>query len=207
MMSRHATDGRVPTAMGTPDLPGTGYEFREDYVSHWIPIWEQHFGGLRGQPGLRILEIGSFEGRSAVWFLENLLTADDASIVCLDPFYADGTEELFDANIERTGSAAKVTKRKQRSDEYLASLPDDAFDLIYIDGGHDAQTVLFDAIFSWPLLKRGGLVLFDDYEWEPQRPAHDRPQISIDVFMAIVSGEFELLHEGYQLIGRKTFGS
>lgn len=185
------------------NVQGTGYDYREDYVSHWIPVWQHHFGHLRGRPGLRILEIGSFEGRSAVWFLENILTTDDASIVCVDPFYREEAEERFDKNIALTGVGHKVTKVKARSDEYLAALPDDRYDLIYIDGGHDAQTVLFDAILSWPLLRPGGLLLFDDYEWDPEKPPHERPQISIDVFLAIFSAEITVVHQGYQVIVRK----
>lgn len=186
------------------NVQGTPYDYREDFVSHWIPVWQHHFGALRDRPGLRMLEIGSFEGRSAVWFLENILTADDASIVCIDPFVREGAEERFDTNIERTGLSHKVTAIKGRSDEYLATMPADRYDLIYIDGGHDAQTVLFDAVLSWPLLRPGGLVMFDDYEWSPERPPHERPQISIDVFMAIFAAEMAVVHHGYQVIARKV---
>ncbi len=183
------------------------YQYSEDFVSHWEGTWELMLGPLRGTRGLRILEIGSFEGRSAVWFLENLLTADDASIVCLDPFKAPWAEGFFDKNMVLTGVGNKVTKLKMRSDEYLAAMPEDRFDLVYVDGGHTAPTVLFDALLSWLLVKPGGILMFDDYEWGPDKPPHERPQISIDVFMAILAGNYEVLHEGYQILLRKPFSA
>ena len=36
------------------------------------------------------------------------------------------------------------------------------FDLIYIDGSHRAADVLFDAIESYNILKKDGILFFDD---------------------------------------------
>jgi len=181
----------------------TPYEYTQDYVSHWLPIWEQCFARFSGKPSLNVLEIGSFEGRSTVWFLNELMTDADASIFCIDPFYADGTEALFDKNIAATGAAHKVTKLVCRSDEYLAMRLDVDFDLVYVDGGHDAVTVLFDSMLAWPTVKPGGMLMFDDYEWEPKRPPHDRPQVAIDVCLENWKGQFDVVHRGYQVIIRK----
>jgi hypothetical protein len=49
------------------------YEFTFDWFSWSIEPWKQIFARL-GAPS-RILEIGSFEGRSTVWMAENLLRA------------------------------------------------------------------------------------------------------------------------------------
>ena len=182
------------------------YDFTEDFVTSWIPTWQLQFARLLGLPKLKILEIGSFEGRSTVWFLENLLTGVEGSITCVDPFHREGIEERFDLNISLTGASDKVIKIKERSDAYLAAAPADRFDLIYIDGGHDAQTVLFDAMLSWPLLEPGGFFMFDDYGWEPDLPAHDRPKIAIDVFLEAFLGEYDIRHLGYQIILRKRAG-
>lgn len=57
----------------------SGYAFTSDYVSEHIPRWRDLFEEYRGQPDVRMLEIGSYEGRSAVWFLENVLTHPTAS--------------------------------------------------------------------------------------------------------------------------------
>jgi predicted O-methyltransferase YrrM len=41
------------------------------------------------------------------------------------------------------------------------------FDFIYIDGSHVAPDVLLDAAMSFALLKPGGILAFDDYDWSP----------------------------------------
>lgn len=43
------------------------------------------------------------------------------------------------------------------------------FDLIYIDGSHMRVDVMMDAVLAWPLLKAGGVMVFDDYEWDRYR--------------------------------------
>lgn len=63
----------------------TEFSYTSDWTSYNYSNWEQWFAGCRDQPNLCILEIGSFEGRSAVWFLENVLTHPSAQLVCVDP--------------------------------------------------------------------------------------------------------------------------
>ena len=44
-----------------------------------------------------------------------------------------------------------------------------AFDFIYIDGSHMRVDVLLDAVLAWQLLKPGGIMALDDYEWNEYR--------------------------------------
>ena len=39
----------------------------------------------------RILEIGSFEGRSTFWLADNLLQHDESLLITIDPFVSDIT--------------------------------------------------------------------------------------------------------------------
>jgi len=48
----------------------------------------------------------------------------------------------------------------------LIEFDKDNFDIIYIDGNHEPDYVLEDAILSFRLLKKGGYMIFDDYGWE-----------------------------------------
>jgi predicted O-methyltransferase YrrM len=48
------------------------------------------------------------------------------------------------------------------------------FDLIYIDGDHRPESVYIDAIHSFELCKKGGFILFDDYEWNDTGIGIDR---------------------------------
>jgi hypothetical protein len=49
------------------------------------------------------------------------------------------------------------------SDESLKTLPDNHFDLIYIDAGHDYDSVKRDADLSGQKLKDDGILVFNDY--------------------------------------------
>jgi uncharacterized protein (DUF1800 family) len=53
------------------------------------------------------------------------------------------------------------------------------------------------------ILQHGGLLIFDDYAWQPELPPLDRPQMAIDAFLRAFSTEYELLHQEYQVIVRK----
>jgi predicted O-methyltransferase YrrM len=179
------------------------YSFTTDYVTHHAPTWCQYLRSLRGSSHARLLEIGSFEGRSAIWFLDNILIQQTATITCVDPFYGLGREARFDHNIRVSGHSAKVTKIKGRSETVLLDLEPASYDAIYIDGAHLAVNVLMDAVLSWTLLKPGGVLIFDDYLWHTERPAWARPQLAIDQFLSMVGTEAQVLHKAYQIIIRK----
>ena len=53
---------------------------------------------------LHILEIGSFEGRSTIWFLENLLKNPKSTITCVDPWtsYSQNSDSFNSYNTEGT---------------------------------------------------------------------------------------------------------
>jgi predicted O-methyltransferase YrrM len=182
----------------------SGYVFTEDYSKPFRPLWTQHLAELKDREYVSLLEIGSFEGRSAIWFLENILTHPTATLTCVDAFVRPGSEPRFDHNLRVSGLSAKVNKLKGKSEELLSTLTPGSFDAIYIDGCHKALNVLMDAMASWILLKSKGIVIFDDYGWELQRPPLARPRMAIDLFLNVLQDEIVLLHRGYQIIVRKA---
>ena len=42
---------------------------------------------------------------------------------------------------------------------------DAMFDIIYIDGNHEPEYALEDAVFIFRKLKTGGIMIFDDYDY------------------------------------------
>ena len=46
---------------------------------------------------------------------------------------------------------------------------DGSYDIVYIDGWHSAFGAMADGVMSWPLLKVGGVMIFDDYLWVPPK--------------------------------------
>jgi predicted O-methyltransferase YrrM len=59
--------------------------FNYDWTSQNIELFNTTLAHLNGAPA-RGLEIGSFEGRSALWFCENILTHPEARLICIDTF-------------------------------------------------------------------------------------------------------------------------
>lgn len=176
-----------------------------------------------GIPNIQVLEVGSFEGRSAVWLLENLLTGPGAHLTCIDKFVLDDEfreiidrmklvipqdldiEARFDHNIALAGGKKRVTKLKGSSGDILRTLPLSHFDLIYIDGSHTARNVLTDAVLCWDLLKQDGLMIFDDYRWNVfPEDSLKSPAVAIDSFMRCFDGEFVTILMDYQVILRKS---
>jgi len=196
---RSAADRRVRKALAGSAKPS----YTTDYVTPFCQDWARALAPIAGQPGVRMLEIGSFEGRSAAWFLEHVLTHESSRIVCVDLFSGPGLEARFDHNIGLADRGGQVEKLKGKSADVLATLDPASFDAVYVDGGHDAGTVALDALLAWRLLKPGGTLMFDDYLWEPGRPLSGRPQLAIDLFREALGAGLEALHAGYQVILRK----
>ena len=196
----------------------TDYQFTKDWF-HWAPqVWEQLIPLLPARK--KFLEIGSFEGRSTVWIMENMMREGD-NILCIDTWKGgeEHGEEDMDAVWDRfCHNTALAFERfperyfdsmKGSSYEKLAQLAtwEQHFDFIYIDGSHVAKDVLTDACMAWPLLKPKGLMVFDDYMWGEPRDILHRPKPAIDAFCNIFAEEAEIVHDGYQLVVRKKEGA
>ncbi len=189
------------------------YRFSFDWFSQDIPHLTKFLAKFQGKP-VQMIEIGSFEGRSAVWFLTHILTHPQASLTCIDTFTGSlehqkagidfsQIEKNFDENIKKTKTPARVIKIKGQSQLILPKLPFASYDVIYIDGSHKASDVLEDAVYSFRLLKKGGLLIFDDYDWPVNLPPEEKPKLAIDAFLRVFKGQYQLLFQKGQLIIRK----
>jgi hypothetical protein len=185
-------------------LDRPGYRFSQDWFTYHTDQWTADFGHLAGKERLRFLEIGSFEGMSTCWTLANMLTHPTSVIHCIDTFHIyPKQEENFDHNIEQTGAAYKVTKLRGLSHEALRLLTPSSYDFIYVDGSHLGVDVIQDAVLSWPLLKRGGFLVFDDYEYYVPQVFGIWAKPAIDAFLSMFAQQFELIHQGWQVAIKK----
>lgn len=176
------------------------YEFTSDWFSARIPVWERFLLPLAGKP-LHTLEIGSHEGRSALWVLEHVLTHPGSTITCVDPWGDRTVERRFDRNVAASGKSDQLVKRKGHSWRELRDLPPGRFAFVYIDGCHEGLNVLEDAVLSFRLLRPGGLLCFDDYLWQNDRRGH-LPREAIDAFLGLYDRQVEVLERGYQVWAR-----
>ena len=162
------------------------------------------------------LEVGSFEGDSACWFVENL---KPKSLTCVDIFtsvidYPDigkqNVKDIFDLN---TQEHKEITSIKGDSKDVLKLLRKEYFDFIYIDGSHKGSDVLCDAILADELLKPGGYMLFDDYYWGDETHEDYRyndpvnnPKYAIDSFKLLYSNRYSQIEKikNWQILLRKN---
>ncbi|GFG73648.1 hypothetical protein MBOT_10130 [Mycobacterium botniense] len=182
-----------------------------------IVLWCLTFSRIfnREDP-VRILEIGSWEGRSTLFLLTYFT---NGHLTAVDP-WADRDDNEYkvtkesrerEARFERNLApcAARLTKRKGSSLQVLPQLLDEQqeFDVIYVDGSHFADDVLTDGINAWRLLKRGGILIFDDLLWACYPRMRANPAWAINLFMKYHSGEYRILGASYQMILQKKITS
>lgn len=205
------------------------------YTQNWFTDHDLvQFLPLQTQEEIHILEIGSFEGKSSVWFIENLLNNQNSSISCIDPWatydqkndslnsyhkdiskkdlndLTDGyifsdEYETFVKNINETNRSPQVHIMKGFSDVLLPNLISNKkqYDIIFIDGNHTAPYVLSDAIMSWKLLKVNGIMIFDDYLWELNKPETLRPKMAVDNFISNYADYLEVIWTDYRMAIKK----
>jgi len=173
----------------------------------------------------RMLEIGSFEGKSTVWFLENILVNKNSTITCVDPWtsYSQNTDSFnsyntletewdftnhqktFIYNIYQSGSPEKIIINKGFSYKILPKLINDneKYDIIFIDGNHTSPFVLSDCVMSWYLLADSGIMIFDDYLWGDINST-TAPKIAIDSFISCFKDYIEIIWSDYRLAIKKV---
>jgi glycosyltransferase involved in cell wall biosynthesis/predicted O-methyltransferase YrrM len=186
------------------------YEFTVDLFSRNVSVWAQLIDHLKPA---RILEIGSFEGKSTCYLIEQCTKQGAVGIYCVDTWEGGGgggsnamsdAEGRFDRNValaqQQATHAASVKKFKKRSARALVEImarQEAPFDLIYIDGSRRASDVLADAVLAFQLLRIGGIMIFDDYlrhlEPEGGQDPLDTPKPAIDAFINLFQGKLRVV--------------
>jgi len=163
-----------------PKTPGLQYDATWFMIHE--PTWDEKLRPwletvFRSKKSLRLLEVGSYEGLSSSWLLENILeiTKDAppgaAHLTCVDAWPGPEYKPLRDKclhNLRTVAAAYKVLPDacyrvyEARSDEVLPTLPG-KFDFIYVDGCHQAEAVYKDTIEAFRLTQPGSIIFWDDY--------------------------------------------
>lgn len=174
-----------------------------------VESWASRLGHLKGKKAAG-LEIGCCEGRSSIWFLQNILTHPESTLTCVDPWAIPGLWETFMGNIRESGVGKKV-KIQRRMSHMMANTLIPPLDFVYVDGDHRAPFVLMDALVAWRFLKPGGVLIFDDYLLKPmpngshaQLAGKMLPQNAIDFFIDMMEGKYIGVTKSDQVIGVKA---
>lgn len=130
------------------------YQFEhEDFSSNFRKNAQILFDEFKGKP-TNYLEIGTLEGRSVCWMMDNILTHPLCRATCVDMKIRPlGWHNLsFHSKIECFEGNSRLII------PYLKT----KFDIIYIDGDHSARGCLFDSVNCWELAR--DIILWDDYK-------------------------------------------
>ena len=134
----------------------------------------------------KYLEIGSFEGGSAIYISNRF---QNSKIFCIDNWVKtdDGygnldfnnVEKNFDYNILKSTNIKKI---KKTSDNFFLNNSHN-FDVIYIDGYHKCNQVFKDCVNSWKILNVHGILVCDDYIWDHYNELEKNPCFAINQFL------------------------
>jgi predicted O-methyltransferase YrrM len=181
--------------------------FTQDWFSWNVPYWEHHARVNQTGDDIReVLEVGSFEGLSSCYILQAF---PHARLTCVDTWAGSDehggadrmgkAEANFDANTRPF--AGRITKWKETSRSFFGRTPAAAtYDLVYVDGSHRCEDVLFDGLCAYDLLKVGGTLIFDDYLWDFYPDIARNPANAINHFVKVMSPRMEVRMAYHQVI-------
>lgn len=156
----------------------------------------------------KVLEIGCYEGLSSVFLAETLLNNSQSTLTCVDPFlsindndhkqWLTTTEEQnFDYNISVCTNSERIEVNKVTSDKFFETNTK-SYTFIYIDGCHIPDFITRDMENSFKCLENNGIMWMDDYV------GIGSVATTMHAFLDKYSGQFTLIHKGYQLAIRKN---
>lgn len=164
-------------------------------VDNWV--------GLVPEPTTPInyLEIGVFYGSNIISFAQSDYAKPGAQIHGIDPWidYSQYDEykgqqmtiyDTFKKNVTEAKLDDVIQVHRGFSRDIIPTFKDDYFDIIYIDGNHEPQYIVEDAVLSFRKLKVHGYLIFDDYGWRDA-------SIGIDSFLNAYSKSCKIIHPNY----------
>lgn len=152
---------------------------------------------------LSILEIGSYEGLSAVFFLN---TFKNSQVTCVDIFknsieykkknkkrkdILNNLGKIFDYNMLKYKN--KIKKYNLNSYDFY-KINKKNYDLIYVDGSHFSCDVIIDLIKSFEILKKNGYLIIDDYLWKYYQNLKCNPCYAINTFLKLNFKNIKILY-------------
>jgi hypothetical protein len=141
------------------------YLLKKKLTTDYFSINAYYWGNiLKKFSKISYLEIGSFEGNSALYVLKNFQTK---KVICVDIWHDKNEPELQEREFKNFKYNLKeFNKRysmfKGTSDNFFKK-NNNNFDIIYVDGSHESKQVYKDLNNSWYILNNNGILICDDY--------------------------------------------
>jgi hypothetical protein len=163
---RKQTTAAAPPPIVLPEsFRGTAYRLADN----WYPFVQPD-----SSKPIQYAEIGAFYGANIISVAMTYGAHPDSVLVAIDPWtdyseypeYKGQQETIYDTFTQNvSGFLDKIVVKRGYSNEVLPTLEDNSFDMIYIDGNHEPEYVLEDAVLAFRKVKSKGYIIFDDYGW------------------------------------------
>ena len=151
------------------NFKGTKYRLADNWLYHL------KVDKYKDRP-INYLEIGVFYGANLLSVANTYGLHPDSKLYGVDPWedyyeypeYKEEQSKIYDSfitNLQNSGVQDKVVLHRGYSNLEIPKFQDEFFDIIYIDGNHEPEYVLEDAVLSFRKLKKEGIMIFDDYGW------------------------------------------
>jgi hypothetical protein len=173
---------------GSPfeNFDASGLDFDPQGWFEDSPIFDEFIDGLKPQV---IIEVGSWKGTSAMHMAKRLKQhVDDFAIICIDTWLGAAEAWMFDeihVNMNCINGYPSLYRQfmynmiHEGLEDHIVPLPlpsaqaslllqrmNIKVPLVYIDAGHDYQSVSEDIKNYWPFVLDGGVMFGDDYGTE-----------------------------------------
>jgi hypothetical protein len=143
-----------------------------DWFFEKLPLFLDYFEHNKSKHSSikKILEIGSYEGRSSIFFL-NYFNLDNLTSVDTWEGSSEHEKEILDkmgkieSNFDHNTSFYQTVKKVKSTSDNFFIKNDSLYDLILIDGSHEGSQVSKDLNNAFDCLKKGGFILSDDYDY------------------------------------------
>ena len=173
------------------------FKFSRNYFKHNASIWYEILNkNFFLNKKVNVLEIGTFEGMSFLFFQKYLQLEN---LYCVDVI----ENENFKLNKEKFKNYKFFNTS---SDDFFKKITDIKFDIIYVDGSHYAKDVYNDIINSYHKLTENGILIIDDFllDVEFRRNKNYFDEVMAGVFMFFDEKiNYKILYTGHQLILKK----
>jgi len=176
-------------------------------------ILDKWLGHLKDQD-FTFLEIGTFEGRTTCYLLDNW---PKCFVHTIDPCTKYPIENCPQMDV--VSEKRIVNNLDSYCDDLIGRCEfhvvdslyalagfirkEIEFDVVLVDGDHRRVPVLMDCVMAYDVLASGGLMIIDDYNWRYVRgqDCPDSPHDGVDWF--IQHCKPEVLHKDYYVVVRK----
>lgn len=143
------------------NFKGTQYRLADNWFNY------VNSAKYANQP-IKYLEIGTFYGANLLSVEKTYASHLESKLYCIDPWedyedypeYKDQQENTYNTfieNVNNSGAKNKIIINRGYSNLEVPKFEDNFFDIIYIDGNHEPEYVLEDAVLCFRKLKKAEL--------------------------------------------------